>query len=396
MKLTLEIATEISNRARLVLKRDIVISDALGHTLAGKTNPTSRYEVQVDALRSCQEGRVVRSDYDDTPIAWCPFVYESQTIGAFGVTEEEAQVTPEAISLLQGLAEVITHQHFLLEHVQPSEKMQADFFKQALITSKMDGGEVYRQADILQLNLRVPQSIMLVEIGVFERDLLQKHPHLPLEERSQRIAAAANAITGRMKAAFQNNSENIASYFGNDQFVLSKGIGGDGLTTRNTVRFLMEKAHYIHRLLIDELGSKQISIGVGQYYPDLGGLRKSYQEAKLALTVGTKVWGPGRVYHIKQVGMFVTLANVAQEHKAELAHQILYPLLRDEQLYKTVQTFLASGLNLTEAAEKLHVHRNTLIYRLDKTKKVIGLDPRVFDDALQIKLGLMFYQEEAV
>jgi carbohydrate diacid regulator len=91
--------------------------------------------------------------------------------------------------------------------------------------------------------------------------------------------------------------------------------------------------------------------------------------------------------------MFITLANTSQDRKAELAHQILSPLLRDEQLFKTVQAFLASGLNLTEAAEKLHIHRNTLIYRLDKTKKLITLDPRHFDDALQIKLGLMFYQE---
>ena len=135
------------------------------------------------------------------------------------------------------------------------------------------------------------------------------------------------------------------------------------------------------------------TIGVGQYYPELQGLRKSYQDAKLALEVGIKVWGRGRMYHIKQVGMFITLANTSQDRKAELAHQILSPLLRDEQLFKTVQAFLTSGLNLTDAAEKLHIHRNTLIYRLDKTKKLINLDPRHFDDALQIKLGLMFYQQ---
>ena len=94
--------------------------------------------------------------------------------------------------------------------------------------------------------------------------------------------------------------------------------------------------------------------------------------------------------------MFITLANTSADRKAELAHQILSPLLSDEQLFKTVQAFLASGLNLTDAAEKLHIHRNTLIYRLDKTKKLIHLDPRHFDDALQIKLGLMFYQESPV
>jgi carbohydrate diacid regulator len=157
---------------------------------------------------------------------------------------------------------------------------------------------------------------------------------------------------------------------------------------------MTEKGQQAATILADAKLDQPVTIGIGQYYPDLGGLRKSYQDAKLALEVGAKVWGTGRVYHIKQVGMFITLAGTSQDRKAELAHQILSPLLRDEQLFKTVQTFLACGLNLTDAAEKLHIHRNTLIYRLDKTKKLINLDPRHFDDALQIKLGLMFYQEQ--
>ncbi len=388
MKLSQDVADEISNRARLVLNRSIVVTNSEGEPVTGAKNK----RVVVDALRACQEGRVVRSSYEDTPVAWCPFVYENQTVGSFGIIESDAQVTPEAINLLQGLAEVITHQHFLLERVQPSEQMQAKFFKQALTSPTIDNREIFRQADILQINLRVPQAIILVRVDDLEGSATGKGS-LSMDQREQKINKAANDISKRIKAAFHDNSENIVCYLGDNTFVISKGIGGEGLNTRNTSRFLIEKGHYIHDLLKKDSPSKDISVGIGQYYPDLGGLRKSYQEAKLSLSVGTKVWGVGKVYHIKQVGMFVTLANVAQEHKAELAHQILYPLLKDEQLYKTVQTFLNAGLNLTEAAEKLHIHRNTLIYRLDKTKKVIGLDPRVFDDALQIKLGLMFYQE---
>lgn len=388
MKLIPEVAQEIASRAQLVLNRSIAVTDSQGRMVGGKNDGSGR--TIVDALRSCQEGRLVRSSLGDAPVAWCPFVYEGRTIGAFGVFEHESQTTPEAINLLQGLAEVIVHQHFLLERVQPTDKMKAEFLKQALNSATADPAEVYRQADILQLNLRVPQAVILMEIEGFEARATREKAHP--DERSAQINQAAGRITGIIAGAFKNNMENTVAYFGEDHFLLSKGIGGESLTTRNTIRFLMEKAGYIHDLLSKETGLT-VSAGVGQYYPDLGGLRKGFQEAKLALTVGAKVWGAGRVYHIKQVGMFVTLANVAQERKAELAHQILYPLLKDEQLYKTVQTFLAAGLNLTEAAEKLHVHRNTLIYRLDKTKKVVGLDPRVFDDALQIKLGLMFYQE---
>ena len=394
MQLNPAIATEIITRAKTVLNRAIVVSDNRGVILAGSSVEDRTGQIAVDALRACQEGRIVRASLGDLPVAWCPFVYENQTVGSFGVIEDGMHVTPEAISLLQGLAEVITHQHFLLLHVQPTEKMRANFMRQTLTANSIDINETYRQADILQMNLRLPQAIILIQIEDLERSIVGKeNAGLSMEDRENIIANEAGKIRDIIMEAFNNNPGNICCYVGKNQFVLSKGIGGEGLNTRNTMRFLMEKANFVHDTLTDALPKRTISTGVGQYYPELGGLRKSYQEAKLSLLVGTKVWKTGRVYHIKQVGMFVTLANVAQERKAELAHQILHPLLRDEQLYKTVQTFLSSGLNLTEAAEKLHVHRNTLIYRLDKTKKVIGLDPRVFDDALQIKLGLMFYQE---
>ena len=390
MRLTPPVATEIIQRARLVLKREVLVADERGVILAGSGQEG---QIAVDALRACQEGRVIRAGWGEDQVAWCPFVYEHHTIGAFGLIEEGIQVTPEAISLLQGLAEVIAHQHFLHERIQPAERVRANFLYQILTGPNPDATETYRQADILQLNLRTPQAIILIEAEGIEQQATKGDTSLSLDEKNQLINEVCERIRRRILEAFRNNPGNIACYVNNNQFVLAKGIGGEGLTTRNTTRFLIEKADYIYETLEEAFKDTVFSVGVGQYYPDLGGLRKSYQEAKLALTVGTKVWGSGEVYHIKQVGMFVTLANVAQERKAELAHQILHPLLRDEQLFKTVQTFLQSGLNLTDAAEKLHVHRNTLIYRLDKTKKVIGLDPRVFDDALQIKLGLMFYQE---
>lgn len=388
MRLTRQVADEIMRRAHSVLNRSVRVVDDRGVVLVGETAGST----VVDALRACQEGRVIRSESHQEQIAWCPFVYEGQTVGAFGVIEEGPQITPEAVGLLQGLAEVIVHQEFLLEHIRPTEIMQAQFLQQVLSSNELEADEAHRQADILQINLRAPQAIMMIQIENFDEDCIGER-ELSVEEREHRIAISATKISVRISDAVKGNGSNIVSYLGNSQFLISKGIGGEGLNTRNTLRFLSEKAAQTHQVLTKALAKRIVSLGVGQYYPDLGGLRKSFQEAKLSLLVGTKVWGLGKVYHIKQVGMFITLANVAQERKAELAHQILHPLLRDEQLFKTVQTFLGMGLNLTDAAEKLHIHRNTLIYRLDKTKKVIGLDPRNFDDALQIKLGLMFYQE---
>jgi carbohydrate diacid regulator len=390
MQLNNALAKQIATKSGQVLKRDILITDLSGRLLAGGSG---RQAVVPEALNVAQTGRSITSEFEDRGTKWWPFVYEDQTAAVFGLPLGEAgPITQEALTLLQGLAEVIVYQHFLLDKIQSAERVRANFIKHTLTAPSIDNADIYRQADILQLNLRSPQAVLLIHVDGLEKEVQSKHTALSPEEQQLQLDAATEAINMRLRAAFKNLPDNLAAYFGQDQFVLIKGISGDTLTTLNTIRIMIEKAETVMDTLRAAALGHMVTVGVGQFYPDLGGLRKSYQDAKLALEVGSKVWGLGRIYHIKQVGMFITLAPASQDRKAELAHQILSPLLRDEQLFKTVQVFLTSGLNLTEAAEKLHIHRNTLIYRLDKTKKLVGLDPRHFDDALQIKLGLMFYQ----
>src|SRR5580704_5852741 len=392
MQLNTALAKQIADKANQVLKRDMFIADLTGQLTVGSL-PSQAFIPE--ALSVSQTGHAVTSEYDGRQTKWWPFVYEEQTIAVFGLPVDTGPITQEATTLLQGLAEVLVYQHFLLDKIQSAERVRADFIHQALTAPTIDTADIYRQADILQLSLRNPQAVIIIQIDGLEQEVLSRHTQLSTEEQQLRLDAVTESINAHIREGFKNFHDNLVAYFGKDRFILLKGIGGESLTTLNTIRFMTEKAEYALEVLKKLDIGHPITLGVGQYYPDLGGLRKSYQDANLALEVGAKVWGTGHIYHIKNVGMFITLANTSQDRKAELAHQILSPLMRDEQLFKTVQAFLSCGLNLTEAADKLHIHRNTLIYRLDKTKKLINLDPRHFDDALQIKLGLMFYQDPA-
>ena len=63
-------------------------------------------------------------------------------------------------------------------------------------------------------------------------------------------------------------------------------------------------------------------------------------------------------------------------------------MLNDE-IFTTITKFFENNLNLSEAARKLYIHRNTLIYRLDKIQKVTGLDLRHFEDAMLLKIIIM-------
>ena len=61
----------------------------------------------------------------------------------------------------------------------------------------------------------------------------------------------------------------------------------------------------------------------------------------------------------------------------------------DEEILSTVNLFFENNLNISETARKMYVHRNTLVYRLEKLQKITGLDVKVFDDALTFKIALM-------
>ena len=391
MQLNSALAKQIVDKAHAILKRDILLGDLAGQLLAANSGFERHFVPQI--LSVAQTGQPITTEFEGRSTKWWPFVYEEQTIAVFGLPLDTGPITQEAVTLLQGLSEVIVYQHFLLDKIQSAERVRADFIRQALTAPTIDVDDIYRQADILQLSLRTPQAVILMHLDGLEASIRKQLTHLATEEQQLHLDQATERINTAIRDGFRGQTDNLVAYLGDDQFVFLKGIGGEALTTLNTIRFMNEKAEQVFELLKKLQLSHSITLGVGQYYPALLGLRKSFQDAKLALEVGSKVWGLGRTYHIKRVGMFITLANTTQDRKAELAHQILSPLLRDEQLFKTVRAFLGSGLNLTQAAEKLHIHRNTLIYRLDKTKKLVGLDPRHFDDALQIKLGLMFYQE---
>ena len=61
----------------------------------------------------------------------------------------------------------------------------------------------------------------------------------------------------------------------------------------------------------------------------------------------------------------------------------------DEETLITIRTFFENNLNLSETSRQLYIHRNTLVYRLDKLQKSTGLDLRVFEDAITFKIALM-------
>ncbi|MBK8904985.1 MAG: helix-turn-helix domain-containing protein [Anaerolineaceae bacterium] len=119
------------------------------------------------------------------------------------------------------------------------------------------------------------------------------------------------------------------------------------------------------------------------------GLAHSYQDALAALSLGLRFYGANAVHCLDELGI-AAFAGMADERiKSDLAAHILSPLSSEPKLLETLYAFFDSNCTPSQAAAGLDIHRNSLTYRLAKIAALTGLDPRQFDDAVQLRLALL-------
>lgn len=149
------------------------------------------------------------------------------------------------------------------------------------------------------------------------------------------------------------------------------------------------------RSISDTLGGEfytRVNVGIGTVVENIKDLARSFKEAQIALEVG-KVFDTDKIivsyenlgiarliYHLPTTLCETFLREVFKKGSIEsLDHETLF----------TIQRFFENNLNVSETSRKLFVHRNTLVYRLEKIKKLTGLDLREFDHAIIFKIALM-------
>ncbi len=133
-------------------------------------------------------------------------------------------------------------------------------------------------------------------------------------------------------------------------------------------------------------------VGIGTQVKGIKDLAKSFKEAQVALEVG-KVFDTEKVIvSYENLG----IARLIYQLPSTLCEMFLREVFKrgsieslDHETLFTIQKFFENNLNVSETSRKLFVHRNTLVYRLEKIRKLTGLDLRVFDDAIVFKVALM-------
>ena len=135
-----------------------------------------------------------------------------------------------------------------------------------------------------------------------------------------------------------------------------------------------------------------VRLSFGTIIPELKEVSQSYKEAGMALDVGRIFYPERNILSYRELG----IGRLIHQLPVSLCEMFLEEVFAgntvdqfDEETLSTVDKFFENSLNISETARQLFVHRNTLVYRLEKIQKQTGLDVRVFEDALTFKIALM-------
>lgn len=158
-----------------------------------------------------------------------------------------------------------------------------------------------------------------------------------------------------------------------------------------------KKVDKVANILLDMLNMElmvKAKISYGTIVKNLSNISKSYKEAKMSMEVGDIFYSGKNVIGYDALGIgrliYQLPTNLCKIFIEEIFKQNL-PENFDDETILTIHKFFENSLNISETARKLYIHRNTLMYKLEKIAKTTGLDIRVFDDALTLKIALMVY-----
>ncbi len=188
----------------------------------------------------------------------------------------------------------------------------------------------------------------------------------------------------RVRGIFKGQSQDFVTAVDEKNFIVVKEVD-----TADSQDDLRKTAEVIYGLFG---GDKTVHVAYGTVVGEIREVSRSYKEARMALDVGKIFFEDQNIFAYASLGI------------GRLIYQLPIPLCKmfikeifegrspdefDDETLMTINKFFETSLNVSETSRQLYIHRNTLVYRLDKLQKSTGLDLRVFEDAITFKIALM-------
>lgn len=335
---------------KAITKVDLCIVDLEGGVVAATSeNEPIQKDIIWHFAESPADSQVIGSNHllkiwDEDVVAYI--------VIANGAAEDAYTVGRIAVSQIQNL--IIAYK----------EKFDRNNFFQSLIMDNLLLVDVYNRAKKLHVEASVSRVVFLVETGV-EKD---------------------NSAAEYLRGMFSPHAGDYITAVDEKNVILIKSLeDGDGYAEVDRI------AHTIVDMMNTE-ALLNVKVAYGTIVSELKDVSKSYKEASIALDVGRIFYAECSVNAYNTLGIGRLIYQLPINMCKIFLDEILGdmdPGDIDEEILTTVNKFFENNLNVSETSRQLFIHRNTLVYRIEKLEKSTGLDVRTFEDALTFKIAMM-------
>ncbi|MCC8082243.1 MAG: helix-turn-helix domain-containing protein [Lachnospiraceae bacterium] len=333
---------------RNITRIDFCVIDTEGKILASTFSDAERYTEPAVAF--------VDSPADSQVVSGCQFfkVFDEHQMEyillAYGDSDDVYMVGKLAVFQIQNLL------------IAYKERFDKDNFIKNLLLDNLLLVDIYNRAKKLHIETDVRRVVYMIEVG-HDKD--------------------GNDLD-HVRGIFEGKSQNFVTAIDEKNIIVVREV-----EPTETAEDLHRTAEVIYGLF---KGDKSVHVAYGTVVNEIKEVSRSYKEARMALDVG-KIFFEGN-----NIIAYATLGI------GRLIYQLPIPLCKmfikeifgsrspddfDEETLTTINKFFENSLNVSETSRQLYIHRNTLVYRLDKLQKSTGLDLRVFEDAITFKIALM-------
>ena len=345
-----QILQETIEGIKTITRTDLCVMDTEGKNLASTIRDTEEFEEAVIAFAdSPAESQVMLGYqffkvYDDNELEY--------VILAKGEAEDVYMIGKVASFQIQSLL------------VAYKERFDKDNFIKNLLLDNLLLVDIYNRAKKLHIETDVRRIVFIIETKN-EKD--------------------TNALE-TVRTLFSSKTKDFITAVDEKNIILVKEVKPSES---------YEDMNKTAKVIVDMLNTEAMSsvnVAYGTIVNEIKEVSRSYKEAKLALDVGKIFYSDRKIIAYSNLGI------------GRLIYQLPIPLCKmfikeifdgkspdefDEETLTTINKFFENSLNVSETSRQLYIHRNTLVYRLDKLEKSTGLDLRVFEDAITFKIALM-------
>jgi carbohydrate diacid regulator len=393
MELTELIAENIVNRLSALLKKKITVSNLRGDVLSSSdlAETGKNYEILQEAATKKNEMEV-NGNAGKTTLGTgliVPISYGDDPSGAVFI-EDKPEEYNHYRHILSTTIDLLLHQNMIIDNFPYKDKIKDNFVFGLLHRQlHIDDVKVREEAELFDINVARDKIVVIINAEGFWENLFGNNLTASEDEKQTALSAYKKKIFQAFSQFFGRLSACSVSYFGSDTFIvlIDELYSIDG---KEMVEMIRSKQDEFHKLISDQFEKvKRLLIGVGTFYRGRDGAILAYEEARRALNLAITIGEVRKIYHIDDLGMIATLAGGNKKWQDNFVKRLLMKLIAEDYLLETVEVFFNQNMSLTQTSKDLKIHRNTLLYRLDKIKKVTGLDPRKFNDAMELKVALI-------